>query len=324
MNPTGNGFERDPYELRIPKDLSEEFQLTFVVLPGLAIGEKYTKIVNGKPVIDEVGPDQNMDGDFYFPNGKHWFGRGQKPLECPRVQLGSHCPLCQLGFDLMTGQSKEIKSRIAKKYLASERWAFNIYVLNDQLNPEEYRDKVLWFNAPKTIQDRFRDCINRLDEGEDPYEKLPYGVFFHPDSCYIFRLKVKPKGNFPDYGDSKFLAGSGKLTLEQIINNEKTKSKYTVQEILDMRFSIKEKFDPIDIDALNEKVNQIKSGGLDESEEAFENVIIDQQDNIKPTKKVDKKEVQTNVEKPHTEKHDNVDIDEAEVESEIDKLLDGL
>jgi len=329
MSKNSGGFERDPNELRIPSNLNGEFQVTFVVLPGLEIGEKYTKIIGGgRLMVEDVKPEQAMDGDFYYPNGKHWFGRGQRPLECPRVQFGSYCPLCQFGFDLMEGQPKEVKSRIAKKYLASGRWAVNVYVLNDPMNPEEYRDRVMWYNAPKTIQDKFTDCINRTDEGDDQYEKQPYGIFFHPSSCYIFKLKVKAKGGFPDYSESKFLTGGGKMKLSSILNNKKTKSKYSVDQLLDMRFSLKDLFEAPDIDALQEKVSQFKTGI---SEDIEYNVIDSPVEAPKPNKtkatkattKAAKAVEKVNKVEENTVVYDDELDEESEINDQIDKLLGG-
>ena len=119
-----------------------------------------------------------------------------------------------MGFELLkeekeNGNDKDRRTKIIKTWLSQESYAVNIYFPNIADNPEEYRGKVLWFDAMKTCFDQWYAAINRDDAGKDKTDPEAYGVFYDPEHAYLYKLEISKQGENNSYKTSKFLANIG-------------------------------------------------------------------------------------------------------------------
>jgi len=188
------GKKKDPTEFRPPKaeDGQPAIQFRFFVLPPFAEGDELA-----------TGPATQGMEEFFIRNGSHYLDN--KRLGCPRVINDDECPICQHGFDLMKEtEVKDQRRDIAKRLLPGTYYMVNIYFPNIDKNPEELRGQVRWYNCPKTVFDIWEDCLYRDDDGGDPQEPLPFGVFYDEEEAYLFRLEVVKQGQANSYTKSKF------------------------------------------------------------------------------------------------------------------------
>jgi len=192
-------------------------------------------------------PVDSMDL-WYYEHGKHWIDK--KPLECPRIHDGDECPLCQFGFDLMKDvDDKEERRKIARQFLASARYAVNIYFPNVESTPQELRGKVMWFSMPKSIYDIMEEVIMRDPPSDDAIEPEAHGIFFDPSNAFPFVLEVKKKGEFNSYESSRFINKNMPIT-----NGGEEK----INEILEQRHDIPALHETRDVDALQAIVDNYK------------------------------------------------------------------
>lgn len=188
------GKHSDPTEFRPPKaeDGKPAIKYRFYILPPY---EEGAELANGPA-------DQGM-GEFFVRNGSHWIE--SKRLGCPRVINEGDCPICQHGFDLMSETDvREERRNIAQKLLPGTYYMVNLYFPPIKPNPEELQGQVRWYNCPKTVFDMWEDCLFRDDDGGDPQEPLPYGVFYDEEEAYLFQLDVVKHGQQNSYTASKF------------------------------------------------------------------------------------------------------------------------
>lgn len=230
----------DPDEFRPPQALAS---FRFFILPPVEKGDK----VKG-------GIAQQGMENFYLLNGLHWFSR--RPHACPRIynEQNDECCICDFGFDLMKGtQVKAERSEIAKKWMAKEQFAVNIYFPDTEVNPEKLRGTVKYFNAPKTVCDIFKECINQDDAGKDPSDPVAFGIFFDPENAHSFGLKITKNGEFFEYKTSKFSPKK-----EPIASTPEA-----IQKILDQRIDLFSKIDVPNVANMQALLN--KMTGADES-----------------------------------------------------------
>jgi hypothetical protein len=204
-------------------------------------------------------PVDSMDL-WYYEHGQHWIEK--TVIECPRIHDGTECPLCQFGFDLMKDtEDKDERRKIAKNYLASSRYAVNIYWPNVASTPAELRGKVMWFSMPQSVYAIMEEVIMRDPPENDAIEPEPYGVFFDPQNAFPFVLEAKKKGDFNSYESSHFI---GKQMPISKGGEEK------IMAILEQRHDIPSLYDARDIDKLQSIVDsltgEIPSGGTTSSE----------------------------------------------------------
>ena len=140
---------KDPTEFRAPKvEGDKTVKFRFYVLPPLQVGDV---INDGKTTCEHA-----MEL-FAIPNGAHYIDN--KRIGCPRVISEEDCAICEYGFDLMseidgsTVDGKKKRQEISKALLPGQYHTVNIFFANHEINPEELRGKVFWFNAPKTLVD---------------------------------------------------------------------------------------------------------------------------------------------------------------------------
>jgi len=252
---------RDPDEFRCPtakKDQTLEYY--FKVLPELQAGSKCS------------GGEAPIDMDlWYYENGAHFIG-GER-IECPRCHDRTACPICQLGFDMMEGsEDKEYRSRISRAYLGRSYYAVNIYFINHQKNPENLRGRVMWYNAPKTVWDKWDACIHNDDPG-DKDEPRACGLFFEPlESTYVFKLEATLKNEYNNYETSKFLPATlGPLV--KLSNGQPDEE--AIEKIMSQRHFLPKKFVERNRKKLEEQAAFIlKKEGGGGNEEGTEEISI--------------------------------------------------
>jgi len=234
---------RDPDELRIPKARPKErLEYLVKILPEL-----------GKGDICKGGMAPEGMELWYAQNGAHYHDRQYHP--CPRVHDGEQCPLCQVGFDLLNEtDDEEQRKRISRVYLPRTYYAVNAYVLNHKNNPEEIRGKVMWLNLQKTIWVKLDACLQSDDEGNETDPKAA-GVFFHPwKRTYALKIVAFKKGDYNNYEESALLP----LTLGPLAAlKEGGADEKRIQEILDQRIYIPERFGKRNVDKLKAIAHQL-------------------------------------------------------------------
>jgi hypothetical protein len=247
---------KDPDQFSPPqiKDHTTKLIYYFRVLPELHEGDKCASGVC------EV--DNEL---WYYENGVHWFQKERH--ECPRVHDGKECQLCQLGFDLMeSAPDKDAKSQLARKYLARQGFAVNVYFLDVKTNPEELRGKVKWFNLPITLWRKMDECISSDDAGDELDQKA-HGIFYHPyEGGYTFKLIAQKKGDWNDYSESSFLPKS--FSPLMVAENNEPDDK-AIQEILAKRIVLQSRFAERNNEKLTMLVKKIENicAGVDDAAE---------------------------------------------------------
>ena len=243
---------RDPDEFRCPQAKDKELNYYFVVLPELQVGDT----CKGGGVCD-IPTDL-----WFYENGFHFFQNAK--YECPRIHDHTECPVCNMGFDLMKdSDNKEYRKTVSARYLARSHYAVNVYFINSNKNPEDLRGKVKWFNLQHTVWEKMDKCINSDDMG-DKDEPKACGIFYHPwEGCYVFKLVANKKGDWNDYGESKFLPTSGPL----VKNADGTPNDEAIQKILNERCILQKRFPVRNKKRLEELLAKLKAKetGADET-----------------------------------------------------------
>jgi hypothetical protein len=267
---------RDPTEFRAPKAEGDKtLKFRFYILPPLQVGDSCN---DGKSTCD-----REMDL-FAIANGSHYIDN--KRIGCPRVINDDECAICNYGFDLLSeidGASEEGKkkrSAISKALLPAQQHLVNIYFPAIDANPEEVRGRVFWYNAQKTIVDLWLECLYRDDDGGDPDEPLPFGVFYDECNAYLFQLEVFKDGQMNSYKRSKFLVSTA-LKSRPIAVDKATKKidMKRIKEILAKRHNLWEKMPTVDPEEVAKVAASLSgratakvasSGGFDHDEDLVE------------------------------------------------------
>lgn len=236
---------KDEFEFRVPKaEKGDELNYYFRILPELSKGEKC-----------QSGTASRNYGFYFYQHGNHWINN--KKFECPRLHDEKACPICELGFDLLNEtQAEDERKKISRKYLPRSYFAINVYFLDNDKNPTDLRGKVMWFSAPKTVNDILDKCINNDDPG-DKEDPKAYGIFYDVMDGCVFKLNAVKKGDYNSYEASKFLPNTkGPLSKDK----EGEPDERRMQEILDQRHDLAVKFGDRDQEKLKEAVKQLMSG----------------------------------------------------------------
>lgn len=245
------GYQKDPNEWRPPKvGEGDTWKAKAFVLPPVQKGDKVSSGV-ATATMDELLP--------FIQVGDHWVNKKKYP--CPRVYDGDKCPLCEFGFELFTDTTdKQTRRKISQKYLPRTYQAVNLYFPDISSNPEDLRGRVVYTSLSKTIADVLDACLNRDDDGGDPDEPLPFGIFWDPDECYPLSIKIKHKGGYNDYSQTKLLP---KL---QPLADDADK----VEEILAQRHDLVAKFPERteeNLKTLTKIVDQVVNGAGDDDDD---------------------------------------------------------
>lgn len=158
------------------------------------------KAGNGKAKFRFLPPHQDEESPFVFyfqhfirENGKVF---GEK---CPTTFGFEHrCPACEDIQPYWDGT--EAEKKIASKRGRKKNFVANIYVIDDEGAPEN-NGKVFLYRFGVTIYDKITKAMEPDDDDEPKIN--PYDLF---DSGANFLLKIKDKGGFQNYEDSKFLS----------------------------------------------------------------------------------------------------------------------
>jgi len=253
------GKHTDPTEFRPPKaeDGKPPIKFRFYVLPPFEEG-------------DELATGQAEKGmtEFFVRNGAHFMDN--KKLGCPRVIADEDCGICTHGFDLMSEtDDKKRRSAIASRLLPGTYYAVNIYFPAIKPNPPDLQGKVKWYNCPKTVFDMFEDCLFRDDDGGDPAEPLPYGVFYDEDDAYLFQLEVKKEGQQNSYKTSKFMV-SESMSSRPIAGKPNAPDEKKIAEILAQRHDLFDKIPDVDTAAVERVAKNLTGGDDDEESGGFD------------------------------------------------------
>lgn len=234
----------DPDEFRPPKSDGNEIKYRFFILPPIMAGDQ---LKSGK-----VKDDQSME-HFFVPHANHWVN--DRPHPCPRVWAGDghgDCAICQTGFDLLKDEKDEdVRKNIVKQWMPNTYYMVNIFFTNSNVNPEDLRGKVKFFNAPKTLFDVWSSTLMKDDAG-DSEDPQAYGVFFDETAAFLFQLEVQKQGRNNSYKTSKFIANGGQ---PQPMLNDPAK----LAQLLRMRHNLFEKIEKPD----SEKVGKLARTMLD-------------------------------------------------------------
>lgn len=193
-----SGKFSDPDEFRPEKAKDAQIPVAyrFFILPPFMAGEK----IKGGPA------KTGMDNQFYITHGNHWVS--DKPYPCPRVWSGDKCPICDFGFQLLKDEkiSKDDEKRrnVVKQWMPNQQYMMNIFFPVDKKNPEDLHNKVMFYNAPKTVLDICTAALMRDDPG-DPESPEAFGAFFDESNAFLFELQVLKQGKQNSYKTSKFL-----------------------------------------------------------------------------------------------------------------------
>jgi hypothetical protein len=254
---------RDPNRFSPSKvDQGEELSIKLVVLPPLDVGEA---CADGENTTE-------MGGMYSYQSGTHWVNK--KTYECPRLHDNDDCPMCQMGFDLLSEtEDKEERKKIVKTFLASETHNVNVYFPPFKSTPAELRGKVMWWPIwQRGIFQKFNECLNTNEDeaqGDTPDEQKPWGFFYEVDEAYVFLLKIVEKGGWNNYDQSKFLPTTrGKLA-------DLLPKGTTVDDILAQRHDLGSKYEARDPAKLENIVKMLTEPEADSDDGFDEDELID-------------------------------------------------
>lgn len=250
LNP---GRRTDPTEFQAPQVREGTIKYKVFILPSLNEGE---------PCASGVAT-QTSDSPFHIVDAVHWVDR--KPYPCPRSSPGNRCPMCDAGFTLLrelkdSGIKDEDKSKaIKKQWLPSTKYLVNLYFPPIAPNPEELHGKVLWYGAPQTLMNIWRDTLMREDAGDDPDEPEAYGVFFDEFSSYMFNLNLTP-GSRPGWNEYKTSRFGGKVKVPLVMTKDKKADREAIQRVMNLRHDLFTKRQDYDMEQITSLVNRLLHG----------------------------------------------------------------
>lgn len=261
-----SGKFSDPDEFRPEKAKDAQIPVAyrFFILPPFMEGEK----IKGGPA------KQGMDNQFYITHGNHWVS--DKPYPCPRVWSNEKCPICDFGFQLLKDEkiSKDDEKRrnVVKQWMPNQQYMMNIFFPVDKKNPEDLHNKVMFYNAPKTVLDICTAALMRDDPG-DPESPEAFGAFFDESSAFLFELQVLKQGKQNSYKTSKFLTTPRPM----IRNADGSANEKALQKLLESRHDLFSKVEVPDMSKIQRVFDLMvngddsaddkkKGGGFDEDE----------------------------------------------------------
>lgn len=215
----------------------------FFVLPPFSAGDQ----------LKGTKASYSMD-QFFLQHGMHWINN--RPYACPYINNKEECPFCKQGKKLLQGVTdQELRKEIAKQWLPNISYMVNIYFPDLKQVPEEYRNKVMFYNAPKTIMDLWQTCLMAEDANID-IDPQAFGIFFDEEASFMFELTASKKGQNNSYEKSKFIANGGKP-------RPIAQSADAIASILAMRHDLRSKVQSSDPVALAKLVDELLHGGGD-------------------------------------------------------------
>ena len=133
----------------------------------------------------------------YYSHGWESFSTGQFLSEVSPSTWGERDPISEARFAVLKHGTEEDKEKV-KKLTRRESWLANVYVVEDQTNPE-YVGKVKVMRFGRQLHKIIMDAI----EGEDA-EVFGPRIFDLTKDGVSLRVKCERQGDFPTYVSSKF------------------------------------------------------------------------------------------------------------------------
>ena len=267
------GRSADPNEFRPPKATDGQLlKYRFYILPPYSKGDTI------------LGGTATRDMDlFSVTDAQHWADK--KPYGCPRVISGDEleCEMCATGFKLKSEakssphNSDAIQAQLSRSWLPTTNRLVNIYFPPVSTNPEELRDRVMWFKANQTIYGMWYSTMMREDSGPDEEDPLAYGMFFDENSAFLFNLIIDKDGQYNGYKQSKFIVTdkTGALACGPVVRkSDGSADNNAIKKILDRRHDLHSKIDGYDVDAITKLARRLMDasqgddGGFDSDEVA--------------------------------------------------------
>lgn len=233
------GRQVDPDEFKPKKAESTTDPLTyrFFVLPFF---------MSGEPI--KGGPAKKSMTNFYIQHGTHWLMN--KPYGCPRIWDGTRCEVCNIGFDLLREEKNEDKrKKILSDWMPSTYYAVNAFFPRIDINPEELRGRVKFFNAPKTCFDTWQTALMRENMGREDDPKA-FGAFFDENAAFLFQLEVVKFGKNNSYKTSKFIVPPGGKAVPIVVGEDGKAHTEAISKLLAARCDLWAKVrtpDPVEI-----------------------------------------------------------------------------
>lgn len=237
---------------------SEADVYRFYILPPV---EEDEKVAGGKA-------SRSMS-DFYVPYGQHWHNK--RPTPCIRLWDETECPVCQMGFDLAKDLTdKKEKANIYRAWLPNPVYYVNIFFPDNPnlKNPEEYRGRVMYYPAPKSVFDIMYAALFRDSHGDDNAPQ-GYGVFFNPEKAILFSLNVKKADGTSDDGRSYNDYKSSQFIVPMVGDDENKRpnlgpiikgGEANIQAILDKRHDIYSRLEEPEMAKLEKLVKTMIDG----------------------------------------------------------------
>lgn len=311
----------DPDEFKPAKadSTQEAKKYRFYILPPLKAGDELKS--------GTVEKDMEL---FYLQHGNHWVHN--KPNPCPRVWGSDDCPICEAGFEILKKEKDEqTRKELVRQWMPNTYYMVNIFFTNSKVNPEDLRNKVKFFNAPKTCLDIWANTLLKDDAG-DTEEPEAFGAFFDESAAFVFQLEVLKQGRNNSYKTSHFLANHGKPS-PMIKDAEGNADHKKLEKLLKLRHNLFEKVREPEPDKI-EKLARVMldgddfedGGGFDDDEtdkssgtkqESAEKTKVKTESSTKQAEA--KKQKQKQQEQEQEEEEDVVDTLADEVPFESDK-----
>lgn len=257
----------DPDEFRPAKGKSATEPIVYrcFVLPPFDVGES----IGGGPA------KKSMENQFYLTHANHWIA--DKPHPCPRVWDNTPCKICEQGFKLLKDEriSKDDDKRkaVVKQWMPTQQYTMNLYFPPMRPNPEDLQDRVMFYNAPKTICDICTAALMHDDAG-DPENPRAFGVFYDENNAFLLDIEVLKQGTQNSYKTSRLLAKPRPMAVKE---DGTTPDKVKLAKILAARHNLFDKIEIPDAEKINRAFAMMegddshddnKRGGFDQDETA--------------------------------------------------------
>lgn len=257
LKKTISGKFSDPDEFRPEKAKNsiDPIRYRFFILPPLKTGDQ----------LKTGAVKQSMD-NFFVRHGQHWVN--ERPHPCPRVYDGSECAICSYGFQLLQEckdkkYGDDRKNAILRQWMPSTYYMVNIFFTNWKGNPEDLRNKVKWYNAPKTCVDKWTSTLMRDDKGDEE-DPDAFGIFFDENAAFCFELAVLKEGKSNSYKTSSFIKNNG-VPVPMVKNADETPNPKAIDLLLKSRSNLWEKVEVPEPAKIQRLASQMISGDDDDA-----------------------------------------------------------
>lgn len=225
---------------------SNTYSNEFFFKPQMVKGEPKTKYrIRILPLEDESSSGRPWVEIRYHMFEREGDGRYTKCIDPRTFDPKAANPIGDLASKLFNSDNALDKEQASKLY-RKPRYFVKIFIKEAPENQKDLEGNLYIYEASKTLYEKWMDEIEETDEDEAP--------FWDPFEGKDFLLQLKPKGDWPDYSDSKFI-GSAKAIVDDEEEMEAIYNKMT-------EINIKEKV--LDRDPLKsaEELQEALKGGL--------------------------------------------------------------